>query len=160
MRRGNGIMEFNKLMKLKDICYELDIEYNKKNPSRSLRDIRYEYEVEQISKQKFKVIRELEPEEKAVARYYSQCKQQLEPVIYYELSKASGIKISKDMKGLFELFHITNSNYKYFSYSNITKKKYMLIEDMDFSYEPEYTNKILSNFVTDVNSVIRRVAVS
>lgn len=152
-------MEYNKIMKLKDICDNVNIEYNIKNPSRSLRDLRYEYEVEQISKQKFKVIRELEPEEKAVSRYYSQCKQQLEPVIYCELSKSKDIKISKDMKGLFELFHITNENYKYFSYSDITKKKYTLIENMDFEYEPEYTNKILSNFVTDVNSVLRRVVI-
>ena len=86
------MMEYNKIMKLKDICDNVNIEYNIKNPSRSLRDLRYEYEIEQISKQKFKVVRKLDKtdKQKHEEKFHSDYSQFL---IDWELRECGGIYI-------------------------------------------------------------------
>ena len=79
-------------MKLKDICDNVNIEYNTIHPSRSLRDLKYEYEIEQISKQKFKVIRKLDKtdKQKHEEKFHSDYSQFL---IDWELRECGGIYI-------------------------------------------------------------------
>ena len=86
------MIEYNKIMKLKDICSDFGFEYNESHSSRSLRDLRYEYEIEQISKQKFKVIRKLDKtdKQKHEEKFHSNYSQFL---IDWELRECGGIYI-------------------------------------------------------------------
>ena len=150
--------DYNKHYTIRDLCELLGIEYNKKNPQLSLNKIKYELQLEQISKQKYRIIKEFSPEEKAELRHYSQCKSLLEPTIYYLLSQVeTGTGIKDDMKGLFEKFHITNKHYRYFSYDELTDKKYQILESMGIVTDATEYNMIFNHFVTDVNPILRRI---
>lgn len=150
--------DYNKHYKIRELCDLLGFDYNP-HSKLSLNKIKYELELEQISKQKYRIIRELTAEEKLELKHFSQCKQILEPTIYYLLSKTEGNKIRDGMKGYFERFHITNKYYKYFAYDNMTEKKYALLESIGFGDETGMTNTIFTNFVTDTNPIFRRMVI-
>lgn len=149
--------DYNRHYTIQELCSLLNIEYNKNHPRLSLNKIKTELELEQISKQKYRIIRELTNEEKAELRHFSNCKQILEPTIYYLLSRTTDNKIRDNMKGYFERFHITNEYYKYFAYENITEKKIELLEAINFGEEPVIANMIMNHFVTDTHPIFRRM---
>ena len=152
--------DYNKHYTLRELCYLLKIEYNKKNPKLSLNKIKYELQLEQISKQKYRIVREYSPEEKAELKHYSECKDLLEPTIYYLLSQVeTGTGIKDDMKGLFEKFHITNKHYRYFSYDELTDQKYQILESMGIVEDATEYNMIFNHFVSDVNPILRRIVI-
>lgn len=159
-RNMNNKYDYNKHYTIRELCELLNIKYNEKNPKLSLNKIKYELELEQITKQKYRIIRELSIEEKTELLHFSQCKQILEPTIYYMLSKAKDYKIRDDMQGYFKRFHITNEYYKYFSYDNLTEKKIELLEKLNFGEEMKETNLIFHHFVTDTNPIFRRIVLS
>lgn len=154
-------IDTNKEYKIKELCEMLGIPYNKKNPKLSLKKVQGKYEIEQVSKQRFKIIRELTPKEKAEIGLYSDCKKLLETAIYITLSETQKTKngIRKDMKGFFELFNITNENYRYFTYGRLTKEKVDIINKLEFreEYDIGATNLILHQFAEDVNPILRRI---
>jgi len=152
--------DYNKHYTIRELCELLNIEYNKKNPKLSLNKIKYELELEQITKQKYRIIRELSIEEKTELLHFSQCKQILEPTIYYLLSKTKDNKIRDNMQGYFKRFHITNEYYRYFSYDNLTEKKIELLEKLNFGEEMKETNLIFHHFVTDTNPIFRRIVLN
>lgn len=151
----------NKEYKIKDMCEILGIPYNKRHPKLSLNKIQSKYELEQISKQRFKLVRELSPKEKAEIGLYSDCKKLLETAIYITLSETQKTKsgIRKDIKGFFELFNITNENYRYFTYDRLTREKVNIISKLEFSeeYDTVTVNLILHQFAEDVNPILRRI---
>lgn len=153
----NNKYDYNRHYTLRELCGLLGFEYNKNHPKLSLNKIKAELELTQISKQKYRIVRELSYEEKAELRHFSNCKQILEPTIYYLLSKTADNKIRDNMKGYFERFHITNEYYKYFAYENITEKKVELLEAINFGEEPIFANMIMYNFVTDTHPIFRRM---
>lgn len=149
--------DYNKHYTLRELCNLLGIQYNQNHPKLSLNKIKMELELHQISKQKYRIVRELSYEEKAELRHFSNCKQILEPTIYYLLSKTTDNKIRDNMKGYFERFHITNEYYKYFAYENITEKKLELLEAINFGEELTFANMVMYNFVTDTHPIFRRM---
>ena len=157
-------IDTDKIYKIKELCEMLGIPYNRKNPKLSLKKIKYQFELEQISKQRFKIIRELLPEEKAEIRLYSDCKRLLEVAIYITLSEAQKEKgaIRGGMKDFFELFHITNENYRYFTYDRLTDKKASIIRKLELSesYDIGTANLILHQFTEDVNPILRKLVLS
>lgn len=154
-------MEFdkNRTYKIKEMCEMVGVDYNKNHPKDSLKKIKYQYEIQQISKQKFKVIRELSPLEKAEVRLYSDCKRLLETAIYITLSEArEPKKIRGNIKDFFKLFHITNENYRYFTYERMTENKVEIIKKLEFSdYDVNVVNLLLYQFTEDVNPILRKI---
>lgn len=157
-------IDTNKEYKIKEICEILSIPYNRNHPKLSLKKIEYRFELEQVSKQKFKIVRELTPEEKAEIRLYSDCKRLLEVAIYITLSEAQKEKgaVRGGMKDFFELFHITNEYYRYFTYDRLTDKKTNIIRKLELSesYDIGTANLILHQFTEDVNPILRKLVLS
>lgn len=153
-------IDTSKEYRIKELCELLDIKYNKKNPKLSLKKVKYQLEIEQVSKQKFKIIRELSPEEKAEIRLYSDCKRLLETAIYITLSETQEPKcIRGGIKDFFSMFHITNENYKYFTYDRLTDEKAEIIRRLEFGedYDVSVKNMVLHQFTEDVNPILRRI---
>ena len=83
-------------MKLKDLCEQVNIPYNVKNPTRSLNAIKKEYIVEQNgSKKDYSIVRPLTDKEKFDLQKLSDCRKILKDTIYVSLSLVKENKIRK-----------------------------------------------------------------
>lgn len=142
-------------MKLKDLCEQINIPYNVKNPTRSLNAIKKEYIVEQNgSKKDYSIVRPLTDKEKFDLQKLSDCRKILKDTIYVSLSLVKENKIRSDIKGFLELFNMVNSNYKYFTYENMTEQKYELLKDY---IDPKLENATLHDFVSDVHPILNKI---
>ena len=142
-------------MKLKDLCEQVNIPYNSKNPTRSLNTIKKEYLIEQNGNKKdYTIIRPLTEQEKTELQKISDCKKILKDTIYVSLSLVKENKIRSDIKGFLELFNMVNGNYKYFTYDTMTEQKYDLLKDYT---DPKLENSVLHDFVGDVHPILNRL---
>ena len=142
-------------MKLKELCEQINIPYNSKNPTRSLNAIKKEYLIEQNGNKKdYTIIRPLTEQEKTELQKISDCKKILKDTIYVSLSLVKENKIRSDIKGFLELFNMVNSNYKYFTYDTMTEQKYDLLKDYT---DPKLENSVLHDFVGDVHPILNRL---
>ena len=86
-------------MKLKDLCEQINIPYNSKNPTRSLNAIKKEYFIEQNDNKKdYTIVRPLTDQEKTDLQKISDCKKILKDTIYVSLSLIKENKIRSDIK--------------------------------------------------------------
>lgn len=137
-------------MKLKELCEINNIEYNKEHPKRSLEKLQKIYVLEKNGRD-YNIVRELSADEQIQISKLTKCKELLEEEICYQLSNSGSNTINNDMKGFLELFGIVNSNYKFFSYNNVTKEKMELLLGTDLD------NNTLYYFVEDVNPILYRM---
>ena len=142
-------------MKLQQLCEQVNIPYNSKNPTRSLNAIKKEYLIEQNGNKKdYTIVRPLTEQEKTELQKISDCKKILKDTIYVSLSLVKENKIRSDIKGFLELFNMVNGNYKYFTYDTMTEQKYDLLKDYT---DPKLENSVLHDFVGDVHPILNRL---
>lgn len=142
-------------MKLKELCKQLNIVYNEKNPKRSLEEIKKEYLIEQVENKKdYNLIRPLTDEEKRDIKTCVYIKDTLKQVIFATLSMVDGYTLCGSIKDYYELFSIVNSNYGWFRYSDMNKKKIQFISDNNIDIN---NITIYNNFAKEVDIMFRNI---
>lgn len=141
-------------MKLRELCQQCDIEYDKKNPKRSLNKLKQLFVIEEVRPYDYEIVRKLTKSEQVTGQKLTQCKKLLSDTIIVQLSLSKNNTIRADMKGYLELFNIVNSKYRYFAYENMTEEKYRLLEGF---VDPKNENVTLYNYVDDVNPILYRM---
>ena len=142
-------------MKLRQLCDNLGIRYNEKNPKLSLNAIKKKYLIEQNGNKKdYTIVRPLTEEEKFDLQKLSDCKKILQDTIYVQLSLIKENKMRSDIKGFLELFNMVNENYKYFTYDSMNEQKYKLLKEY---IDPKLENATLYDFVNDVHPILNRL---
>lgn len=141
-------------MKLRELCDQYNIEYDKKNPKRSLNRLKQMFVIEENGRYNYEIVRKLTKSEQITGKKLTQCKKLLSDAIIVQLSLSENNTIRADMKGYLELFNIVNNKYRYFAYENMTEAKYRLLEGF---VDPKNENITLCNYVDDVNPILYRM---
>ena len=141
-------------MKLRELCEQHNIEYDKKNPKRSLNKLKQLFVIEEVRPYDYEIVRKLTKSEQVTGHKLTQCKKLLSDAIIVQLSLSENNTIRADMKGYLELFNIVNNKYRYFAYENMTEEKYRLLEGF---VDPKNENVTLCNYVDDVNPILYRM---
>lgn len=142
-------------MKLKELCDQVGIEYNSKNPKRSLEQIKKHYEIGQNgTKKDYYIIRELSPQEKREFRSNIRMKEIFRDTICATLSMIDSNKACGSIKDFYELFALVNKNYSWFKYGNINDNKLKYIERNNINKD---NIVVYHEFATEIDAMFRRM---
>lgn len=140
-------------MKLKDICTQLNVEYNPKRSDRILKDLQRKYVITRNGRYDYTLVREYTDDEKFFIENSDNCKELLKSMILLNLNTSSNTIVG-DLKSLLSEFGLVNNNYKYFTYDELTADKVKLLNQY---YGNTDDNIIMHQFVVDAHPILNRI---